>query len=200
MPGKRLRAASWSGLFGAVLVAGMLTGGTAAQASTTWIVDNTNPNCIDSGANAAHPAQPFCKIADANTKVQQGDTVLVNAERITRPRASTRPFPVFRAARSPTANQGVTISGGKSFALSGNKSYITINGFTITGTSSAGISVSGGSNVTISNNTESYAGTPISSPAAGISLTNLAGGLVRGQHHPRQLRPRHLPDRVPRPA
>ena len=55
----------------------------------------------------------------------------------------------------------MTISGGKSFALSGNKSYITINGFTITGTSSAGISVSGGSNVTISNNTESYAGTPI---------------------------------------
>ena len=42
MPGKRLRAASWSGLFGAVLVAGLLTGGTAAYASTTWIVDNTN--------------------------------------------------------------------------------------------------------------------------------------------------------------
>ena len=42
MPGKRLRAASWSGLFGAVLVAGLLTGGTAAHASTTWIVDNTN--------------------------------------------------------------------------------------------------------------------------------------------------------------
>ena len=73
----------------------------------------------------------------------------------------------------------MTISGGKSFALSG-VSYITINGFTITGTSSAGISVSGGSNVTIANNTESYAGTPISSPAAGISLSNLAGGLVQG--------------------
>ena len=73
----------------------------------------------------------------------------------------------------------MTISGGKSFALSG-ASYITINGFTITGTSSAGISVSGGSNVTITNNTESYAGTPISSPAAGISLSNLAGGLVQG--------------------
>ena len=27
---------------GAVLVAGLLTGGTAAYASTTWIVDNTN--------------------------------------------------------------------------------------------------------------------------------------------------------------
>ena len=181
MPGKRLRAASWSGLFGAVLVAGMLTGGTAAHASTTWIVDNTNPNCIDSGAGAGTSAQPFCKIADANTKVQQGDTVLVNAGTYNET-SSINPA-VSGVQGSPitfTANQGVTISGGKSFALSGNKSYITINGFTITGTSSAGISVSGGSNVTISNNTESYAGTPISSPAAGISLTNLAGGLVQG--------------------
>ena len=50
MPGKRLRAASWSGLFGAVLVAGLLTGGAAAQASTTWTVDNTNSNCNNSGA------------------------------------------------------------------------------------------------------------------------------------------------------
>ena len=50
MPGKRLRAASWSGLFGAVLAAGLLTGGTAAYASTTWIVDNTNSNCSDSGS------------------------------------------------------------------------------------------------------------------------------------------------------
>ena len=39
MPGKRLRAASWSSLFGAVLVAGVLTGGTAAYASTTYVVD-----------------------------------------------------------------------------------------------------------------------------------------------------------------
>ena len=68
MPGKRLRAASWSGLFGAVLVAGLLTGGAAAQASTTWIVDNTNPNCNDNGVNAGTPAQPFCTIHAAAAK------------------------------------------------------------------------------------------------------------------------------------
>ena len=160
MPGKRLRAASWSGLFGVVLAAGLLTGGTAAHASTTWIVDNTNANCNNSGANAGTPGQPFCTIAAAAaaTKIVAGDTVLVNAGTYNET-SSINPANSGTAG-SPitfTANQGVTISGGKSFALSGNKSYITINGFTITGTSSAGISVSGGGNVTISNNTESYA-------------------------------------------
>jgi parallel beta-helix repeat protein len=181
MPGKRLRAASWSGLFGAVLVAGVLTGGTAAYASTTYIVDNTNPACTDTDANAGTPGHPFCKIAAAAaTKVQHGDTVLVNAgtynetSSINPANSGTPGSPI-----TFTANQGVTISGGKSFALSG-RSYITINGFTITGTSSTGISVSGGSNITISSNTESYAGTPISSPAAGISLSNVSGGLLQG--------------------
>jgi parallel beta-helix repeat protein len=182
MPCNRLRAASWSALFGAVLVAGVLTGGTAAYASTTWIVDNTNSACNDTGANAGTAAQPFCTItaAAAAMKAQPGDTVVVNAGTY----AGTSVNPARSGtAGSPitfTANQGVTISGGtKAFALS-NRSYITISGFTITGTSSNGISVSGGSNVTIANNTESYAGTPISYPAAGISLSNLSGGLVQG--------------------
>src|SRR6185437_698934 len=65
------------------------------------------------------------------------------------------------------------------FALS-SRNYITIRGFTITGTSSYGISVSGGSNVTIAGNTESFAGTPITAPAMGIYLSNLNGGLVQG--------------------
>jgi len=183
MPGKRLRAASWSGLFGAVLVAGLLTGGTAAYASTTWIVDNTNTTatCNNNGALAGTQGQPFCTIyaASHSANLQAGDTVLVQAGTYNETQGIN---PVISGtASSPitfTANQGVTISGGKSFALSG-VSYITINGFTITGTSSAGISVSGGGNVTISSNTESYAGQPISSPAAGISLTNVAGGSSR---------------------
>ena len=83
MPGKRLRAASWSGLFGAVLVAGLLTGGTAAYASTTWIVDNTNTTatCNNNGALAGTQGQPFCTIyaASHSANLQAGDTVLVQA-------------------------------------------------------------------------------------------------------------------------
>ncbi len=177
MPGKRLRAASWSGLFGVVLAAGLLSGGTAAHASTMWIVDNTNSNCSDSGSGTS---QPFCTIAAAAKKAVAGDTVTVNAGTY----AGTSVNPANSGtAGSPitfTANPGVTINGGtRAFALS-SRNYITIRGFTITGTSSYGISVSGGSNVTIAGNTESFAGTPITAPAMGIYLSNLNGGLVQG--------------------
>jgi parallel beta-helix repeat protein len=156
----------------------MLTSVTAAHASTSWVVDNTNTSCSDTGPGTA--SQPFCTIAAAAKKAQAGDTVLVNAGTY----AGTSVNPTNSGtAGSPitfTANRGVTISGGtRAFALS-SRSYITISGFTITGTSSYGISVSGGGNITISNNTESYAGTPISAPAAGIYLNNVAGGLVQG--------------------
>jgi parallel beta-helix repeat protein len=178
MRGNILRATSWcGGLLGAVIVATMLTSG-AAYASTSYTVDNTNPSCTDTGSGT--PSQPFCTIAAGAKKAQAGDTVLVNAGTY----AGTSVNPANSGtAGSPitfTANPGVTISGGtRAFALS-NKSYITISGFTITGTSSYGISVSGGSNITIASNTESYAGTPVSAPAVGIYLSNLAGGLVHG--------------------
>jgi parallel beta-helix repeat protein len=176
MRGNGLRAASWCGLFGMVVTASMLTSTTAAHASTTYVVDNTT-SCSDT------TGQPFCTIAAAAKKAQPGDTVLVNAG--TYPATSVNPTNSGSPGSPITfaANQGVTITGGaagtRAFALSG-KSYITIRGFTITGTPSYGISVSGGGNITISSNTESYAGTPISAPAAGIYLNNVAGGLVQG--------------------
>jgi len=159
------------------MVVGMLSSG-AAYASTSYTVDNTNPACSDTGPGTA--AQPFCTIAAAAKKTVAGDTVLVNAGTY----AGTSVNPTNSGtAGSPitfTANPGVTISGGtRAFALS-SRSYITISGFTITGTASYGISVSGGSNITIARNTESYAGTPISAPAAGIYLSNLSGGLIQG--------------------
>jgi len=178
MPGRGLRATCWSGgLFGAVIVASLLSSG-VAYASTSYTVDNTNPSCTDTGLGTA--SQPFCTIAAAAKKAQAGDTVLVNAG--TYSGTSVNPANSGTAG-SPitfTANPGVTISGGtRAFALS-SRNWITISGFTITGTSSYGISVSGGSNITVANNTESYAGTPISAPAAGIYLSNLSGGLVQG--------------------
>ena len=171
MPGKRVRAASWSGLLGAVLVAGVLTGGTAAFASTTWIVDNTNSNCKDNGPGTT--SQPFCTIGAGALVAQPGDVVLVRAGTY----AGTSVNPT-NASVTFLADPGVTISGGTSaFALS-NSNNITISGFTITHTSSTAIVVSGGSNVTISSNTESFAGTPISAPGVGISLNNVNGGVV----------------------
>jgi parallel beta-helix repeat protein len=151
---------------------------TAAQASTIWVVNNTS-SCSDSGPGTS--SKPFCTIAAAAKKALAGDTVLVSGG--TYPGTGVNPAN-SGTSTSPitfTADAGVTISGGtKGFALS-SRSYIVINGFTITGTSVYGISVSGGGNVTISHNTVSFSGQPASGKtASGIYLSNVAGGEVTG--------------------
>ena len=120
-----------------------------AFAASTYTVDNT-VSCSDSGSGSS--AQPFCTIGAAAKKAVAGDTVLVRAGTY----AGTSVNPTNSGtSTSPitfTANPAVVISGGtRAFALS-SRSYITINGFTITGTSSYGISVSGGSGVMVSAN------------------------------------------------
>lgn len=165
-------------VFSIVVVASMLSVG-AAQAATSYVVDNTSASCSDTGTGTS--TQPFCTIAAAAAKAQAGDTVLVSAGTYT----GTSVDPANSgAAGSPitfTANPGVTVSGGtRAFSIS-NRNYIVINGFTVTGTSSYGIYVSGGSNNVVSNNSVSSAGQPVSgSAAAGIYINNLAGGTVSG--------------------
>jgi parallel beta-helix repeat protein len=173
----------------------------SAHASTNYVVDDTSASCSDTGQGSA--SQPFCTIAAAAQHAHAGDAVLVNAGAYVG--TSVNPANSGTAGSPITfiANPGVTVSGGtKAFALSG-RNYVVISGFTITGTSSAGISISngandtvsqnaitdtgsygisvtGGSNDTVSGNSESFAGQPVSQPAAGIYLSNLAGGLVQG--------------------
>ena len=72
----------------------------------------------------------------------------------------------------------VVTGGSHGFSL-GAISYVTINGFTVTKTTSSGIYLSGSSNVTISNNHVSYAGLPASgATAAGIQLSKVTDSLV----------------------
>jgi parallel beta-helix repeat protein len=161
-----------------VVVAGVLSA-TAAQAATSYVVDNTSASCSDTGPGTS--AQPFCTIAAAAKQALAGATVTVSAG--TYSGTSVNPANSGTAGNpiTFTANAGVSISGGThAFGIS-NRNYIVINGFTVTGTSSYGISVTGGSNVVVSNNTVTFAGLPASGFAAsGIYLSGLAGGTVSG--------------------
>jgi parallel beta-helix repeat protein len=186
----------------ASVVASVLTAG-AAQAATTYVVDNTNASCTDAGAGTL--AQPFCTITAAAAKAVAGDTVAVNGGPYA---GGTSVTPANSGASgSPitfTASPGVTITGGtRAFTLS-SRNFIVINGFTVTnttsygifvsgssndvvsnntvsGTASYGINVTGGSSDVVSNNNVSSAGKPVSgSQAFGIFISNLAGGSVTG--------------------
>jgi parallel beta-helix repeat protein len=169
------RAAIVGSVLGAAIAGAVLTS-TPASAATTYIVDNTNSSCSDTGLGNA--AQPFCALTRAAAKAASGDTVQVIAGTYTANSVSPASGVTF------TANPGVTVSGGssgaKGFSVS-SKSNVVISGFTITGTPSYGIYVYASSNVTISGNTVSFAGQPVSGQSAsGIYLSSLSGGLVQG--------------------
>ena len=161
-----------------VALAGTLSTSVAASASTTYIVDNTNPACSDTASGAGTATQPFCTLTKGAAKAVSGDTVQVIAGTYTGSSVSPASGVTF------TANSGVTISGGpsgaKGFSVSG-KSNVVISGFTITGTPSYGIYVNSSSNITLSGNTVSFSGQPVSGQSAsGIYLSSLNGGLIKG--------------------
>jgi parallel beta-helix repeat protein len=172
------RRATIAGSVLGVAMAGMVLTSVAASASTTYIVNNTNPACSDTASGSGTATQPFCTLIKGAAKAVSGDTVQVIAGTYTGSSVSPASGVTF------TANSGVTISGGpsgaKGFSVSG-KSNVVISGFTITGTPSYGIYVNSSSNITISGNNVSLSGQPVSGQSAsGIYLSSLTGGLIKG--------------------
>src|SRR5690348_1733344 len=105
-----------------------------AAAGATYYVDNTNASCSDLSAGTT-VAAPFCTIGKGANIAVAGDTVQVlagnYAETVSVPNSGSSGLPITYSAAS-----GVTVSGngsatGSAFRMTG-KSYIVINGFTIT--------------------------------------------------------------------
>ena len=157
-----------------------LTGAAAAQTAPVLYVDRANAACSDSGSGTA--TQPFCTIGAAAAKVTAGQTVQVStgtySETVTVQSSGTSSAPItFTAAPGAT----VTLSGQTNgFAIS-SRSWVTVNGFTVTNTSDYGIAVSGSSHITLSKNHVSYAGQPVNGLTKyGIRLSNVTDSLVSG--------------------
>jgi parallel beta-helix repeat protein len=154
-------------------------------AGTTYYVDNTNVACNDATNLGTTPALPFCKIAKGASVAAAGDTVRVlagiYAETVTVPVSGSAGLPItYSAATGVTVTGNGLASGGDAFQIS-SKSYVIVDGFTITGTADNGIYVSGSNHITISNNHVSYSGKPVSgSTRAGIYLTGVIDSTVTG--------------------
>jgi parallel beta-helix repeat protein len=164
---------------GLVLLLLVLTGTAAADGSVLF-VDRANPSCSDAGSGSA--SQPFCTVGAAAGRVSAGQTVQVAAgtysENVTVPTSGTSTAPItFTAA--PGAS--VVLSGQASgFTISG-RGWITVKGFTVTGTSGYGISVTNSAHITLSGNHVSYSGQPVSGQTrSGIRLGNVTDSLVSG--------------------
>jgi parallel beta-helix repeat protein len=148
----------------------------------TLYVAKGNANCSDGGSGTA--AQPFCTIRPAASRVVAGQTVLVDSgtynETVTVSSSGTATAPINFVA-APGATVTVTGSGSASangFNLSG-RSYVTVQGFTVTGTGGDGIVVKNSSNVTIRGNHVSSAGQPSQGKTAkGIRLDGATDSVV----------------------
>ena len=158
----------------------LMQAGTAAADGSILFVDNANPSCSDAGSGTA--SQPFCTVGAAARRVSAGQTVQVAAgtypENVTVPTSGTATAPITFTAASGAS---VVLSGQASgFTISG-RSWITVNGFTVTGTSGYGISVTTSAHITLSGNHVSYSGQPVSGQTrSGIRLGSVTDSLVSG--------------------
>jgi parallel beta-helix repeat protein len=145
-------------------------------AATTLYVDRNNGNCSDSGAGTQ--AQPFCTISAGASKVLAGQTVQVASGIYTEApsvgHSGTAGSPIVVTA-APQAS--VTITGGANGIKVSSRSWVTVQGFTVTQTTGAGVYVSYSSNVAVSNMTVMQ--TPSGN---GIYVTQSSAITVAGNH------------------
>jgi parallel beta-helix repeat protein len=116
--------------------------------AVTLYVDKNDQNCSNSGAGSS--AQPFCSIGTAAARVVAGDDVVVRAasyaERVRITRSGTASAPITFAG-----DAGATVTG-QLYGFDIAAQWVTIQGFTVTSTTSDGIRCILCSNVTINSN------------------------------------------------
>jgi parallel beta-helix repeat protein len=154
----------------------------SAPSGLTYYIDNTNGLCSDAGTGLT-PALPFCTISKGAIAAVAGDTVQVlagsYAETTAVPKSGSAGLPItYSGAPGVTVTGNGLASGGDAFQIS-SKSYVIVDGFTITGTADNGIYVSNSNHITISNNHVSYSGKPVSgSTRQGIYLTSTTDSII----------------------
>jgi parallel beta-helix repeat protein len=133
-------------LFTCLLAGGLLVITMVKAAATTLYVDENDAACTDAGSGTAR--QPFCTISQAASVAAAGQTVQVASGTYTgdvTPAHSGMPGSPIIFTAAPGAHVIITgmPTGFNGFSISG-KRYITIKGFTISGTARHGISATSG--------------------------------------------------------
>ena len=142
------RATRLSRRVGVVAGATILAFGAAyppAQAAVSTLFVG-GANCSDAGQGTQ--SQPFCTINKAAGVAVAGQTVVVASgtynETVTVKNSGSAGSPIVF---QPAAGATVTVSGGTNGFILSSRQYVTISGFSVTGTSSYGISISGSNNI-----------------------------------------------------
>ena len=162
------------------LLASFVLAPAASAAVSTWWVDAGDARCPYTGTGAQ--SAPFCTIGAAAAVARAGDTVLVRSgtyREEVKPAFSGTPGSVITYSPAPGAS--VTVSGASHGFTVDTKSWITISGFTVSGTTSYGVYLKNAAHVTLSGNRVTQSGRPVSGATAqGIYLKGTTASLVTG--------------------
>jgi parallel beta-helix repeat protein len=148
---------------------------------TSVYVDKTNAGCSDTGPG--NVAQPFCTIAKGTSHVLPGQTVYVGngsyAEQVSVATSGTSTAPITIAAipgTSPVVGGGVA----HGVYLSG-RSYVTVSGLTVSGSTSDGIYVTNGDHIAITGTHVTLSGQPNATGyAKGMKIIGTTNSTVTG--------------------
>lgn len=162
-------------------IAVTVTGAASAAASVNTLYVGGS-GCSDSGPGSQ--GNPFCTISKAASVAVAGQTVLVSSgtysEDVKPAKSGASGSPITYQA-APGANPVIT-GGANAFTISG-RSWITVTGFTVTGTTSSGIYLWNDSNITLSGNTVTAAGQRVQGAnAVGIYVGSTTNSIVFGNH------------------
>jgi parallel beta-helix repeat protein len=152
----------------------------AAAGASAWYVGGAG--CSNSGPGTQ--AQPFCTISAAAGIAVAGQTVIVSSgtyrENVTPANSGSPGLPItFQAAPGAT----VTITGRSHGFTISSRSWVTISGFTVTGTTSSGIYLRNSNNITVSGNTVTSSGQRVQGAnAVGIYVGATADSTLYGNH------------------
>lgn len=149
-------------------------------ASAMVYVDQGNPACTDAGSGSL--TEPLCTLVRAGVIAVPGQTVEVasgvytGTVTVNRDGTVTDPI-VFVAA----AGADVTVTGGTYGFKMSAKSYVTVQGFTITGTTGHGVYVGNSDHIVVRSNHVTDAGRPVEGAVArGIYVSETSDSLVEG--------------------
>src|SRR5512146_399973 len=174
-----LRAGRALGTAGILAVGVSLTAVTSAAAATS-ILYVGGSGCSDSGQGTQ--GQPFCTISKAAAVAVAGQSVLVSSgtyQEDVKPANSGSAGSTITFQAAPGANAVIT-GGANAFTIS-SRSWITVSGFTVTGTTSSGIYLWNSSNITLSGNTVTNSGQQVQGAnAVGIYVGSTTNSTVTG--------------------
>jgi parallel beta-helix repeat protein len=180
---RRVRAGRWAAVataFAVAVLGPVVLGPMSSATAGTSTLYVGGAGCSDSGSGTQ--AHPYCTISKAASVAVAGQTVLVSSgtysENVT-PANSGKPGKPITFKVAPGAT--VTVTGAAHGFTISSRSWITISGFTVTGTTSSGIYLSNSSNILVSGNTVTASGQRVQgATAVGIYVGATTNSAVSG--------------------